>query len=99
MTTVEVTQADIDAGTPNTCNLCPIAIALNRALGGAWFVREDEAIPLYAARRPVALPAAATGFIVMFDAREPVEPFAFEFDAEPTPPADLATRGAVCDAA
>lgn len=31
--TVEVTQSDINQGTKNDCFTCPVAIAVNRALG------------------------------------------------------------------
>jgi hypothetical protein len=56
---VVVTADDIDAGIAGTCTLCPLAHALNRALGGMWFVNAERAHQLLDVRRPVELPAAA----------------------------------------
>lgn len=77
---IEVTQADIDRGTRSDCAACPIALAAARAVGfpceadltGLWF-------PLGMGH--YVLPAAASDFVLAFDAGETVQPFAFEVGA------------------
>jgi hypothetical protein len=94
--TVSVLQEDIDAGTPGEGCLCPIALAVHRALPhlpGAYVysygVAEAFDSGLDGDRDPKAavfagLPPAARQFIFRFDCSdgEPFsfEPFSFELD-------------------
>lgn len=83
MITVEVTQADIDAGIKESCVDCPIARAISRA------VRVDARVGTYWVSwrignflTELTLPVAAVGWIMAFDRGYPVEPFTFELEAE-----------------
>lgn len=74
---VHVTQSDIDLAVPCTTHLCPIAIALARAIsedvwitGTLWYTASR-----FEGRR---LPKKARAFIADFDHLEEVKPFSFE---------------------
>lgn len=80
--TVEVTGEDIEQGVPGDCVDCPVARALNRALGyaaGTVDVDADEYWlgPQDNEGRPYRLPAAASEFVMAFDSDEAVAPFSF----------------------
>jgi hypothetical protein len=86
VTTIEVTQADIDAGKPiDTC--CPIALATTRATGATAVVTRKRVTLLgnAVAGRPALsapLPDEASRFIRVFDTCGPagVAPFTFDID-------------------
>lgn len=77
---VTVTLYDIVMGDPYNAVGCPVALALNRTLGGRWNVKR-----LSATRRDdteglqrIELPETASKFIRDFDHLRPVYPFTFE---------------------
>jgi hypothetical protein len=74
---IEVTRADIDRGRPRFNNLCPVALAINRALPGhAWRVDGWRAEGDGGGR--FALPWRAVVFVSDYDHGKPVQPFTFE---------------------
>jgi hypothetical protein len=84
MTTITVTQEDIDNGTPGNSCACPVALAVLRAFNvSEGYVDVGQ---LYITFRPVylshheyyATSSAVANFITMFDTGAPVEPFEFE---------------------
>ena len=86
---IQVTQSDIDSGKPEKVCLCPIALAIDRALRGHGYdvqIVEVErscvdityAIAGCARWRAIELPLAARNFIKWFDFGYKVEPFEFE---------------------
>lgn len=94
MITIEVTIDDIAAGTRENSELCPIARAMCRALGGKpVFVYVDYAQiypDVYMEANPleVQLPRVARNFVIAFDAygfdgytkREVFKPFSFDLE-------------------
>ncbi len=87
---VKVTRNEIINGVKQKCHLCPIALALRRALpeangvtsylnSASWYDRKGM-------RWNADLPHAATTFVVRFDNGEPVQPF--EFKIQPVPQVD-----------
>jgi hypothetical protein len=75
--TVSVTQADIDAGLPGDCIVCPIAQALCRALPGARVRVYTDVVHIDGTR--IVVPGVARRWIYAFDrADQVVEPFTFE---------------------
>jgi hypothetical protein len=80
MTTIEVTQEDIDHGAPYVSIACPIALALDRILPGTGFWR----VAGYRAENEdggrIVLPEEAFEFQGKFDVIGPsaVKPFSFE---------------------
>lgn len=74
---VQVTKADIDAGLRGWCRSCPIALALNRALGCSVSVRNDHFVVLDKPKRKIPLHVAAELFVEMFDDGRIVHPFEF----------------------
>jgi hypothetical protein len=83
---IQVSQSDIDAGEPRSCDLCPIALALHRATDGeSYAVHADEIKPRVRRLQPngprFPLPYAAQLWICRFDHGDPVAPFEFEIDA------------------
>ena len=86
---VTVTAADIAEGVPKCCTLCPVALALFRATGVAWWVLPTMARPLIGPTDHGAytdLPDPVPRFVWQFDDAanfETPEPFSFEFDWEP----------------
>jgi hypothetical protein len=83
---IRVTQADIDAGSKSDSRLCPIACAINRALGskgldGAIVYRSQITPKIYHTKvQPTS--CAVERFIVRFDHGLPVEPFNFRVRVE-----------------
>lgn len=81
--TVEVTQADIDAGLRGNCAKCPVALALNRATGEEWLVYEEYAIR-NCDHLDVPLPGECQSFVERFDEPEeddvPIAPFSFTIE-------------------
>ena len=86
---IKVTQADIDNGKPEKLCLCPIALAIERALRKHGYdVKMVEVEPSCvdityiidgcASWRAFELPLAARNFIKWFDFGCEVEPFEFE---------------------
>lgn len=80
--TIEVTQRDIDAGTPCKSGDCPIARAMSRAGLRRVAVNEDD---IYfdhgdGERGFRLLPRAAEEFIMAFDHGRAVHPFEFEIE-------------------
>lgn len=79
MTTINVTQEDIERGKRNSCFQCPLVYAISRALDcgvhvhrNCFFVRDEL--------DDYSLPQSAIDFIAAFDAGEKVEPFSFEVE-------------------
>lgn len=80
---IEVTQEDIDSPEGEMrCKTCPVALALNRATGRSWTVSTDWAT--CGSSSILNLPDAASDFITNYDSNQPVKPFTFELDYEPT---------------
>ena len=77
---IQVTQHDINLGIRADCHLCPVALAIERALGvrdvgvyhgtADWTQRKT--------RWGTNLPLEVQVFIADFDAGAPVKPFSFE---------------------
>jgi hypothetical protein len=79
---IEVTRGDIEGGTPLSPGGCAAALAIRRATGLEAGVTRELAV-IYGGPSRVDgyyLPAAAGRFIERFDARLPIEPFAFDWD-------------------
>lgn len=72
---IEVTQEDIDKGTPRNCADCPVAIAASRALGERVEVGRTF---MSTANRSYWIPREVRNFITSFDSRDTVQPFSFE---------------------
>lgn len=88
--TINVTQDHIEAGFPDNCHNCPVALALNRATGHKWTVEREYAglmnsktgTLMYPEVR-VIFPLSVREFTRNFDQGNPVSPFSFEIDWEP----------------
>ena len=78
MIVVKVTREDIRKGRPGMWHMCPVALALNRAIGGAWSVDGRCAENKDGGR--IALPHNVIDFIRRFD--ELIEGSPFEFHVE-----------------
>lgn len=82
--TIGVTQADIDQGAPGEGCLCPIALAVYRALPGPkWDVGGNclfRIAPDGEHEMVCSLPATAMRFIFGFDNAQHVYPFSFDLD-------------------
>ena len=76
---VEVTAEDIAKGVRNTCDRCPIALALS-ALGVIEPFVDGYAVEFGNCEEQVRTPEVASAFIEAFDLGNPVEPFTFEID-------------------
>jgi hypothetical protein len=84
---IDVTQNDINNGTPGLCASCPIAIAASRAMEsgvrvGLVRIFLDDftcAAPYLSAGR---MPPEALRFIDAFDHHQPVAPFSFDVEME-----------------
>lgn len=78
---IHVTQDDIKLGIRADCHLCPIALAIERALGvhdvGVYHGTADWCKPKRKTRWGANLPIEAQTFISDFDAGAPVKPFTF----------------------
>ncbi len=80
--TIEVTQADIDAGVREDCGLCPVARAVSRSTKQDVSVY-DVCLTLWdrgTRSTQIGLPADVRQFVKMFDAGESVRPFSFTID-------------------
>lgn len=84
MTTINVTQQDIDSGIKGDCSLCPVARAASRAfphhksnVSGYHMYVMDQPGNRW---RQAVLPPPAWGFISAFDSGWEVLPFSFEVD-------------------
>lgn len=83
--TVDVTQADIDAGTPKAKCGCPIALALDRAGHAASIIIDDQqpsvgCVNVFISGLWADLPDEASCFVDRFDAGRSVQPFTFTLD-------------------
>lgn len=76
---IQVTQDDIDSGTPHEPEGCPIALAIQRVLGQDEVQVTDVGF-VTIGLGDFELPASAVSFISYFDAGYDVEPFEFELD-------------------
>ena len=76
--TIEVTQNDIDNGKRRDCYRCPIAHAINRAMGTHLAADVQETVVELPGREEACLPDQAISFIEDFDAKIAVQPFTFE---------------------
>ncbi len=90
---VKVTAKDIKLGKSDQCFLCPIALALNRALipiykrhGQHLHAKSAGILPDYvkllrddSTAMGVSLSERARNFIARFDSQRPVKPFKFYF--------------------
>ena len=76
MRTIKVTQKDIDTGSPDDCELCPIAIAAKRVITDAHI--QVSSIVLYVNDDRRTLPPEAQKFVRDFDNGKPVSPMEFE---------------------
>ena len=104
--TIDVTAADIRAGVIGSCQFCPIARAVQRAIGTsrvhvsvereapvgfALFTLDDYDIKRGDERwHKPALPAEAVAFVKVFDRQESVKPFTFTVEFDPDDAAHFA---------
>lgn len=78
---IHVTQEHINDGNKCSSILCPIALAITKAMENRWSVGSTTAGPLNNRMDDeVTLPGIVTAFIRLFDKGEPVVPFSFELD-------------------
>ena len=77
LVTVDVTQADIDAGVKRKCDQCPIARAVRRVVGADKEVTVNP-VSIYIDGGYWRTPLEASNFISDFDNGHPVVPFSFE---------------------
>lgn len=78
---IEVTDDDIRQGTKGNCVRCPVALAIERALGKdlafePWVVGDAAWVGL----RRCTLPRKARNWIRRFDRELSVAPFTFDLD-------------------
>lgn len=81
---IQVTQEDIDQGTPSEVCACPIALAAKRVFAHREIAVLDIVIQI-GDRWEMALPDSAQKFIEEFDNGLPVTPFEFELPDKVTP--------------
>lgn len=80
---VSVTAEDIANGKHGNCSLCPVALAVNRAIG-----QKFDAVRIgfrnaefgYGDPDERVLPWRAQEFVLDYESGRPVEPFEFEMD-------------------
>lgn len=77
MTTIEVTQADIDAAEPKSPTRTAVALAVNR-LTGRFVVFNGFELYFPTVRILVPVPSFVSDWDEDFDAGRPVAPFTFE---------------------
>lgn len=79
---IDVTQEDIDKGTPEKSNSCPIALALKRQLPEAEEISVDivSDFMIDEQRYIGDLPKSGEMFIQDFDNHKQVNPFSFEME-------------------
>lgn len=84
MTTINVTQEDIERGKRESACECPIALALERAFNAKSWVDDEgfffQRCPKEKLSPDYPIPQSAIAFIAAFDAGEKVEPFEFEVE-------------------
>lgn len=88
MTTIHVSQADIDRGISMSCGKCPIALAINRVIAPQFKARAAHVIEIVSLRifGDCIIQAAChhtreTGlFMGAFDNGRAVSPFSFDLD-------------------
>lgn len=80
-TVIRVNPEHIDAGEPDNCEKCPIALAVLEQFGDklAWIEVSEAEISLHTPGTEYAAdpPAEAVEFITRFDNCDPVQPFEF----------------------
>jgi hypothetical protein len=79
-TTIEVTQADIDKAIRKNSARCVVATAVARSIPGASHVDVDLQTVRFTVdgeRRIYLTPPGAAGYVVGFDAGDPIHPFGF----------------------
>jgi hypothetical protein len=80
---IEVTQADIDHGVRDSCESCPIALALNRACPGRGPATVDtDSFYFDWFSEVYMLTREAQKFIKKFDDGDPVGPISFDVFVE-----------------
>ena len=78
---IEVTQEDIDNGSPGKAGLCPIALAMSRSTGKQWRVANLTCFcPEEWPWDDILLPLEAVQFVKAYDSGDGVEPFSFALD-------------------
>lgn len=77
---VNVTQRDIERGTPERSDICPIARAARRHEGLREAFVAQTHVELVWPSRVVELPPEARVFILAFDKGHPVAPFSFDLE-------------------
>lgn len=82
---VVVTEADIMQGRAGDCLSCPVALALNRCLGGHWSVSVDGLRRLPTAGKSdllIPTPDEVVDFIDWFDDDDAPAPLPFSFELD-----------------
>ena len=79
-----LTEEHINNGLSGRCNLCPTALALNKATGRKWSVSKNHAGTIDDQEKLIirSLPFKVKEFIVRFDGYYTVKPFKFYADIE-----------------
>lgn len=84
-TTVQVTQSDIDRAIRKSSARCVVATAIARSIEGAQAVSIDAQTVRFTVegdRRIYLTPPAAVGYVIAFDAGDPIHPFAFRLSED-----------------
>ena len=82
-TTVEVTQADIDQAMRKKSGKCVLATAVARSIEGATRIDVDLQTIRFTVdgeRRVYLTPPGASGYVIGFDAGDPIHPFGFRLN-------------------
>jgi hypothetical protein len=82
-TTIEVTQADIDQAMRKKSGKCVLATAVARSIEGARRVDVDLQTIRFTVdgeRRVYLTPPGASGYVIAFDAGDPIHPFGFRLN-------------------
>lgn len=81
---IQVSQGDIDNGTPGMCGFCPVAVALLRQTGAVWLVYSDGQARPYIGDPAVriTLPPEVAEAVRRYDAGLGMEPFEFDLPWE-----------------
>jgi len=83
MTTITVTAEHIARGVADSCDHCPVALAIREALPhgpGLWVDSAHVTVGKPGHWTEVDLPDTVTHFIEAFDGGDPVRPFTFDLD-------------------
>lgn len=79
--TINVTEDDIRKGQIGNCDACPVALALQRAIGRRWIYTYGRVVDAKGAKTHLCeLPEIATQFIKKFDSAKKVNPIQFEIE-------------------